>query len=91
VTPFGDKLIKATKDLSGNIKVETITSVRYGDLVIPSEAEIKAAQLIIDRKKASTVIVPPNQLAQDFGRLVNCEEFSDVTFLVEDLLILEQC
>lgn len=30
-------------------------SVRYGDLVIPSEVEVKAAQLALESKRAMTI------------------------------------
>jgi len=83
VTPLGDKLVKVSKGLDGKISTEAITSVRYGDLVIPSEAEVKEALLLIERKKASTVTVPPNTILTEFSRLVNCEEFSDIVFVVE--------
>jgi protein-L-isoaspartate(D-aspartate) O-methyltransferase len=83
ITPCGDKLIKCTKDLQGNVKVEPISSVRYGDLVIPSELEVKAAQLAVESKRAMTVTVPPNDLTTDLLRLVNCDEFSDIAFIVE--------
>jgi len=84
VTPFGDKLIKAVKNDKGEITVEALASVRYGDLQIPSEAEIKAAQLAIERKRASTVVVPPNTIISELASLVNSPLLSDLTFIVEN-------
>lgn len=56
-------------------------SVRYGDLVVPSEAEIKEAQRELEREKATTITIPPSTFPHDFMKLMNNKEFSDVTFL----------
>lgn len=87
VTPFADRLIRVKKDLAGKAETETITSVRYGDLVVPSEAEVKQAQLAIESRRAERVVVPPNSLAEDFARLVNCPEWSDIRFRVDGKII----
>jgi hypothetical protein len=42
--PMGDKLVKVTKNHEGKVKLEKLMAVRYGDLVIPSEAEVKEAE-----------------------------------------------
>jgi len=87
VTPFADRLIRVKKDMSGKAVTETITSVRYGDLVVPSEAEVKQAQLFIESRRAERIVVPPNTLAEDFARLVNCAEWSDIRFRVDGRII----
>jgi len=84
VTPYGDKLILATKDSSGKVKVETITDVRYGDLVIPSEAEVMQAQLALERKRAVKLQVPPPSLSSELAQLVGNADLSDVTFVLDD-------
>jgi len=63
--------------------VESLASVRYGDLVVPSEEEIKQAEKALRKKKAQQVIVPPNTVLGDLANLVNNEKFSDVIFIVE--------
>jgi len=87
VTPYADRLIRVRKDLSGKSETETITSVRYGDLVVPSDAEVKQALLNVESRRAERVLVPPNTLAEDFARLVNCQEWSDIRFRVGDRII----
>jgi len=57
--------------------------VAYSDLIVPSEAEIKEAQRQLDRLKAQTIVVPPSTYAVDFGKLLNSQELSDITFQVE--------
>jgi protein-L-isoaspartate O-methyltransferase len=84
VTPYGDKLIKATKDLSGAHHIETVTpGVRYGDLCVPSEAEVEAAQRALESRRAEKVTVPPNTLLEDLAKLVNNKDLSDVCFVLE--------
>lgn len=50
--------MKVTKDADNNIKIEKLLAVRnfsinfevaYSDLIVPSEAEIKAAKVEIER------------------------------------------
>lgn len=55
MTPFADKLIRVTKDLNGKTTTQTISNVRYGDLVIPSPAEVKAALIAIESSITSTL------------------------------------
>jgi len=83
VTPLQDKLVKVTKDKNGNTNTEQLLSVRYGDLIVPSEAEIKEAQRIADRQKAVTIMVPESSFVSDFAKLLNSEELSDIRFIVE--------
>jgi len=84
VTPMNDDLIKVTKDSHGHVKIEKVTSVRYGDLVVPSEAEIRTAQLAIEIKRITTITVPESTYVSDFGKLLNSNAMSDVTFIVEN-------
>jgi len=83
VTPFKDRLVKVMKDEKGNVKVESLMSVAYSDLIVPSEAEIKEAQRHLERIKAQTIIVPGSTYLGDFAKLVNNKELADITFLVE--------
>lgn len=83
VTPFKDKLVKIVKDEKGAVKMETLMDVAYSDLIVPSDAEIKEAQREIERMKAQLICVPASTFVSDFGSLVNNQELSDVTFLVE--------
>jgi hypothetical protein len=45
---------------------------------VPSDAEIKEAQLALERKKATTIEIPPDTFVQDFARLLNNPDLSDV-------------
>jgi hypothetical protein len=42
-------LVKYVKDGEGQVKTEYLMSVRYGDLVVPSEAEIREAHRELER------------------------------------------
>lgn len=83
VTPYGDRLVRITKDLKGNTKTERLMGVRYSDLILPSEAEIKDALREIEQEKATRIIVPENDFVNDFAKLFNDPELSDVKFIVE--------
>lgn len=83
VTPYQDKLVKVTKDAGGHTNTQQLMSVRYGDLVVPSDAEIKEASRIIERQRAVTIIVPESTFVSDFAKLLNNPEMSDVKFVVE--------
>jgi len=84
VTPNEDALVKITKSADGeSTSVDKLASVRYGDLKVPSDAEIKEAQLSLERKKATTIEIPPDTFVQDFARLLNNPDMSDVVFVVE--------
>lgn len=84
VTPNEDSLVKITKSADGqSTTVDKLASVRYGDLKVPSEAEIKEAQMALERKRATTIEIPPDTFVQDFARLLNNPEMSDVVFVVE--------
>lgn len=83
VTPMSDHLVKIKKKADGTIVMQQLASVRYGDLKIPSDAEVREAQLRIERKKATTIIVPPNTYESDFALLLQNKEFSDVILVVD--------
>jgi len=83
VTPYGDKLVKVSKDKQGKFKIDKLMAVRYGDLIVPSEAETKEALRQIEREKATTIIVPDSTYLEEFGSLVNNAKLSDITFVVE--------
>eukprot|EP01096_Ripella_sp_DP13-Kostka_P014260 TRINITY_DN6386_c0_g1_i4.p1 TRINITY_DN6386_c0_g1~~TRINITY_DN6386_c0_g1_i4.p1 ORF type:complete len:770 (+),score=169.83 TRINITY_DN6386_c0_g1_i4:237-2546(+) len=84
ITPFGDNLVKIKKALDGSTTQENVTQVRYGDLVIPSAAEVKEAEKQLRIKRATTVKVPPDTLLGDLASLVDSPRFSDVKLLVKD-------
>lgn len=84
VTPNEDALVKITKSADGkSTALEKLASVRYGDLKVPSDVEIKEAQLALERKRATTIEIPPDTFVQDFARLLNNPDMSDVVFLVD--------
>jgi len=84
VTPNEDALVKITKSLDGkSTSLAKLASVRYGDLKVPSEAEIKEATLALERKRATTIEVPPDTFVQDFARLMNNPEMADVVLVVD--------
>eukprot|EP01120_Amphizonella_sp_Union-15-10_P007828 TRINITY_DN2691_c0_g1_i4.p1 TRINITY_DN2691_c0_g1~~TRINITY_DN2691_c0_g1_i4.p1 ORF type:complete len:458 (-),score=91.86 TRINITY_DN2691_c0_g1_i4:95-1468(-) len=83
VAPYGDKLIKSVKSKDGKIETSTLINVRYSDLLLPSEAEIKDAQRLIEREKAKKISVPCSTLLGDLENLVGNENFSDLAFLVD--------
>jgi len=51
------------------------------DLKVPSDAEIKEAQLLLERKRATTIEIPPDTFVQDFARLFNNPDMSDARSL----------
>eukprot|EP01126_Amoeba_proteus_P053356 TRINITY_DN649_c0_g2_i2.p1 TRINITY_DN649_c0_g2~~TRINITY_DN649_c0_g2_i2.p1 ORF type:complete len:229 (+),score=63.16 TRINITY_DN649_c0_g2_i2:686-1372(+) len=83
VTPYGDKLMKATKGLDGNITTNSLIDVRYSDLTLPSDAEIKEAEKEILIARAKKIIVPSDTIRLNFGRLLNNPCYSDLTFEIQ--------
>jgi len=83
VTPFGDKLIKAVKIETGEIKITTLVSVRYSDLTLPSDAEIKEAQKQIEIAKATKIVVPQMAIREQFKLLFESQNFHDFTFIID--------
>ncbi len=53
----GSSLLKITKKEDGSIETREITGVRYGDLVIPSEAETREFKFSKEMKKFTTIKV----------------------------------
>jgi hypothetical protein len=82
VTPYGDRLIKSVKDLLGGIKTTTLVEVRYGDLLLPSSAEIKEAQIQIEIERANKIVVPADKRLEKLGEQVNNKLCSDILFEV---------
>jgi protein-L-isoaspartate(D-aspartate) O-methyltransferase len=82
VTPYGDRLIKSTKDLAGKITTVTLVEVRYSDLLLPSTAEIKEAQIQIDIERANKIVVPADKRLERLGEQVNNKLCSDIIFEV---------
>jgi len=83
VTPFGDKLIKTTKELNGEMNQETLVSVRYSDLILPSEAEIKEAEKLCNIAKARKIKVPESTILKDFENMINNQFLSDIIFVID--------
>lgn len=91
VTPFGDKLVKATKSLTDPTQVTMVTlvSVRYSDLTLPSDAEIKEAQKEIARAKANQIVVPQTTIHTQFrGLLANCKVGGTYGVCVPDMVFI---
>jgi len=82
VTPFGDELLKASKGMDGTITKDIIASVRFSDLTLPSDAEVKEAFKAIEIAKANTIMVPAAATQGCFKTLVNNKYLSDVAFEV---------
>lgn len=59
ITPHGDNLIKAVKN-GDNVEVEVLGKVRYSDLVVPSDADVKAALAKIERRMLSHKLIANN-------------------------------
>lgn len=105
VTKDQNGVVKVEKLMSGMLRFSRILKirhflivflVRYGDLIVPSDAEIKEAQRQIERgeknvlycvinhtERARTIIVPPSTYQEDFANLLNNPNMADVTFTVE--------
>lgn len=88
VTPYADNLIKMTKD-ENTLKTttKTLVAVRYSDLILPSEHEMKLAEIEAQRYRASVVLVPDDSLVNDFASIVNNSKYSDVIFNLKGKLI----
>jgi hypothetical protein len=93
VTPFGDRLLKATKQPDGTVSEETLMQVRYSDLILPSDAEVQQAKKECARVRARRIRVPSGTLTSE-QRATLAEKFanrggnggegaSDVFFLVD--------
>jgi len=63
--------------------IETLVPVRYSDLILPSDAEIKEAQKAIAIAKASIIVIPPPSIKVQFVSLLNNPQLSDLTFICE--------
>lgn len=84
MTPYGDQLLLATKLDDGSVTKKTLADVRYGDLVVPSEAEVREAILIAESRKRQHIDVPEtNGHDESASNLFNSEKYSDFTLVVE--------
>lgn len=85
VTPYGDQLITITKSDDGkSYKKKTLVDVRYGDLIIPSEAEVREAILNAESKKREQIAIPHSDYSnEDSANLFNNEKHSDFSLIVE--------
>eukprot|EP01087_Luapelamoeba_hula_P016109 TRINITY_DN4921_c1_g1_i3.p1 TRINITY_DN4921_c1_g1~~TRINITY_DN4921_c1_g1_i3.p1 ORF type:complete len:430 (+),score=75.40 TRINITY_DN4921_c1_g1_i3:106-1395(+) len=84
VTPLEDALVKIRKTETGATETEKLAAVRYSDLKIPSDAEVKEAQLALERKMSTTINVPEDTFVSDFANLLNNRQYADVTFVIGD-------
>jgi len=82
VTPYGEKLLLAVKNLDGSVTTTELANVRYGDLIIPSEAEVREAQLKAQSKKRCTIKVPEGPFPVSELKLQD-ESTSDYRLIVE--------
>jgi len=87
VTPYTDKIVKVTKDKDGKYKMEKLMAVRYGDLIIPSEAEIQLTKKQIEKEKSTTILIPENPFIFQLENLINNKEISDISLEIEGKFI----
>jgi len=87
VGPYGDRLIKAKKEQDEKMTITTLVEVRYSDLILPSNAEVKEALKEIEIAKANRIIVPPDQRIAQLAHMVNNKICSDILFDVQGRLI----
>eukprot|EP00761_Pharyngomonas_kirbyi_P005885 gb/GECH01005891.1/.p1 GENE.gb/GECH01005891.1/~~gb/GECH01005891.1/.p1 ORF type:complete len:500 (+),score=113.28 gb/GECH01005891.1/:1-1500(+) len=83
-TPCGEEMLKITKNKNNSIEKEVLMRVRYGDLSVPSDVEIRSAQLKLDQRKKSTIIVPKSKISSDFSQLLESGYMSDFIILAGD-------
>jgi protein-L-isoaspartate O-methyltransferase len=82
-TPFGDRLMKAIKNKDGTFTTTSLLQVRYSDLILPSETEIKEAKKVVARERAKRITVPESNYFAQIKELLNNPHLSDITFNVE--------
>jgi hypothetical protein len=63
--------------------MQTLVSVRYSDLTLPSDAEIKEAQKQIEIAKATKIVIPQMAIREQFKLLFDSKNFHDFVFIVE--------
>jgi protein-L-isoaspartate(D-aspartate) O-methyltransferase len=83
VTPFGDRLMKAVKNKDGTFTTTSLLQVRYSDLILPSETEIKEAKKIVARDRAKRILVPESTYLEQLRNLLNNPHLSDIVFNIE--------
>jgi len=83
VTPYGDKLIKVSKNDKGEIRQETLVGVRYSDLILPSDAEIKEAEKLVAAARARRISVPESNILNDIANLLNNSILSDIILVCD--------
>jgi len=79
VMPIGNHLIKAEKDGNGFTTETVLLDVRYGDLVVPSEDEVREAL----RKKSLQIKMPSSSINNDYLKMFNNSFLSDVCFIID--------
>jgi len=84
VTPYGDQMLVAKKQSDGTMSEEFKLSVRYGDLTLPSESEIREAKREVEKYRASKIIVPESTFENDMKSLTYDEKNADIIFPFED-------
>lgn len=84
VTPYGDQMLIGKKQSDGTVTEEFKLSVRYGDLTLPSESEIREAKREVEKYRASKIIVPESTFEEDMKSLMNDEKYADIIFPFEN-------
>lgn len=71
VVPMGEDLMEFKTDGAGQVASRrSLQKVRYGDLVIPSAADVAAAQMQLEVEQAKRLDVPASTFVADMGRLL---------------------
>eukprot|EP00190_Bangiopsis_sp_CCMP1999_P006927 CAMPEP_0198723364 /NCGR_PEP_ID=MMETSP1475-20131203/881_1 /TAXON_ID= ORGANISM="Unidentified sp., Strain CCMP1999" /NCGR_SAMPLE_ID=MMETSP1475 /ASSEMBLY_ACC=CAM_ASM_001111 /LENGTH=539 /DNA_ID=CAMNT_0044484463 /DNA_START=20 /DNA_END=1639 /DNA_ORIENTATION=+ len=93
VTPCGEQMILLKKELDGSITFKHVASVRYGDLIVPSDIEIILHRYKLSIAKASQMPAHQSTIAADLEKVGLVDEVkglylspneSDFTFIVKD-------
>eukprot|EP01127_Copromyxa_protea_P013375 TRINITY_DN3591_c0_g1_i2.p1 TRINITY_DN3591_c0_g1~~TRINITY_DN3591_c0_g1_i2.p1 ORF type:complete len:191 (+),score=24.49 TRINITY_DN3591_c0_g1_i2:626-1198(+) len=64
--------------MSGNVTVKALVGVRYSDLTLPSDAEIKEAEREIKIARANSIVVLGESIQDNFGELYSNNYLSDI-------------
>eukprot|EP00026_Physarum_polycephalum_P004150 Phypoly_transcript_04167.p1 GENE.Phypoly_transcript_04167~~Phypoly_transcript_04167.p1 ORF type:complete len:650 (+),score=119.71 Phypoly_transcript_04167:246-2195(+) len=88
VTPYSTNLLKITKD-PNTLQCTTVEMmpVRYSDLILPSEVEMRQSEIDAKRYRASRIIIPDDNLINDLASMVNNSKYSDVLLNVSGKVI----
>jgi len=73
VVPCGSSLVRIRRVDEG-FQSTSISSVRFSELVVPSDAEVIAATLALQNAQAAAVTVPPSQIQEDMLQSLDPEQ-----------------